>query len=374
MSDEQLAVLAFLSAGATAGGFVLLDHRLHQRVEPPTRWYGLTWPRDLEPENVVAFFRSLAGDRRRHVVALEAVGQDGKLSYRLGIAERHTEAMLATLHSHLPGVAAELIEYDLIRAPIAAWQLRLSTNHRALRAESLEVIARAVVTALSHAGTRDTVVFQWLLGPRLSARRVANSEDSPPIAPMPSWAQAFAQAVGGRKPLDSEARKALRDKMSEPGFRAVCRIGITSQNQHVAQAVASTILGALRTAESPGVRLDIKKERPDKIAAAGTLKDWPTPVNVRELAALVAWPLGDAAYPGVKRVGASLLRPNGSVPSKGRIIAEATYPGTERPLALEPKDALQHLHVLGPTGVGKSTLLLNLITQDIAAGRGVIVI
>ena len=29
-----------------------------------------------------------------------------------------------------------------------------------------------------------------------------------------------------------------------------------------------------------------------------------------------------------------------------------------------------HLHVLGPTGTGKSTLLLNLITQDIAAGRG----
>jgi type IV secretory pathway TraG/TraD family ATPase VirD4 len=37
-------------------------------------------------------------------------------------------------------------------------------------------------------------------------------------------------------------------------------------------------------------------------------------------------------------------------------------------------DSLQHLHVLGPTGVGKSTLLLNLITQDIAAGRGVVVI
>ena len=56
------------------------------------------------------------------------------------------------------------------------------------------------------------------------------------------------------------------------------------------------------------------------------------------------------------------------------MVAVSTYPGAQRPLALRMSDSLQHLHVLGPTGVGKSTLLLNLITQDIAAGRGVVVI
>ncbi len=43
-------------------------------------------------------------------------------------------------------------------------------------------------------------------------------------------------------------------------------------------------------------------------------------------------------------------------------------------MALSPADSLRHLHLLGPTGVGKSTLLLNLITQDMAAGRAVVVI
>jgi hypothetical protein len=43
-------------------------------------------------------------------------------------------------------------------------------------------------------------------------------------------------------------------------------------------------------------------------------------------------------------------------------------------VGLSPADGLGHLHVLGPTGTGKSTLLLNLIAQDIAAGRGVVVI
>ena len=34
----------------------------------------------------------------------------------------------------------------------------------------------------------------------------------------------------------------------------------------------------------------------------------------------------------------------------------------------------RHLHVVGQTGTGKSTLLQHLIAQDLAAGRGVAVI
>ena len=37
-------------------------------------------------------------------------------------------------------------------------------------------------------------------------------------------------------------------------------------------------------------------------------------------------------------------------------------------------DARQHLHLLGPTGVGKSTLLANLVLSDLEAGRGAVVI
>src|SRR5262245_19502657 len=38
--------------------------------------------------------------------------------------------------------------------------------------------------------------------------------------------------------------------------------------------------------------------------------------------------------------------------------------------ALPEEARRQHLHVIGATGSGKSTLLLNLIAQDVAAGRG----
>jgi hypothetical protein len=52
----------------------------------------------------------------------------------------------------------------------------------------------------------------------------------------------------------------------------------------------------------------------------------------------------------------------------------ATFSGRERALALAPLDSLRHTEVLGPTGTGKSTLLINLIVQDMACHRGVLVL
>jgi hypothetical protein len=42
-------------------------------------------------------------------------------------------------------------------------------------------------------------------------------------------------------------------------------------------------------------------------------------------------------------------------------------------VALEPHDALRHLYVVGPTAVGKSTLLLQCIVRDLESGHGVVV-
>ncbi|MFC0530240.1 type IV secretory system conjugative DNA transfer family protein [Phytohabitans kaempferiae] len=42
-------------------------------------------------------------------------------------------------------------------------------------------------------------------------------------------------------------------------------------------------------------------------------------------------------------------------------------------IGLSPEDARHHLHVPGPTGTGKSTLLINLAIADVRAGRGVAV-
>ena len=256
-------------------------------------------------------------------------------------------------------------------APALVWQLTLSSTYRALRTSEPADVARSIATALVGAGSRQTTVFQWLLGPRLQPQTAPGKGGADPSA---SWADLLRQTVAGTTTLDTEARLSLKQKIEEPGFRAVCRVGVVASSEREAKAACSRLLAALRTAEAPGVSIRLRRDDPGRLAAARPPRTWPVAVNVRELAELCGWPLGAEGYPGVARVSARLLPASESVAQSGRVFGESTLPGDARKLAISAQDSLQHLHVLGPTGVGKSTLLLNLITQDIAAGRGVVVI
>ncbi len=50
------------------------------------------------------------------------------------------------------------------------------------------------------------------------------------------------------------------------------------------------------------------------------------------------------------------------------------YRDNQRTVGIAREDRLRHVHVLGRTGVGKSTLLLNQIRSDIERGAGLCVI
>ncbi|WP_246181432.1 helicase HerA domain-containing protein, partial [Nocardia ninae] len=98
-------------------------------------------------------------------------------------------------------------------------------------------------------------------------------------------------------------------------------------------------------------------------------------LSVPELATIAHLPT-DTGLPGLQRAGARALSPAPEIPVGG----DYTKPlgmadtGTRRPVAVKISDARHHLHILGPTGVGKSTLLARTILADADAGRGVIVI
>ncbi len=363
MSDLGLLAVAL----GAAGGAALWLATTRTTMQRPTLWYELRWPRELQVESVVAFLRTLAADHRRHVIALEVVVGDGRLQHRLGLADRHAGQVLAALRAQASGLTASIIEQDAARAPVFARKLRLSGAEHSLRTADPEQVARALLTALATTDRRDTVVLQWLLGPRLSPGADQRSD---------SWGALLKQSLLPAKPTQPDAQelRARREKTAEAGFRAVCRIGVASGLEAAARATTSQILAAMRTAEAPGVRLHLTRESVNAIAAASLPRDWSLALNVRELAELIAWPLGDRPYAGLERAAARLLAPSERVPSAGRIVAQSIYPGAERPLALSAQDALQHLHVMSPTGTGKSTLLLNLAARDIADGRTVVVL
>jgi hypothetical protein len=95
---------------------------------------------------------------------------------------------------------------------------------------------------------------------------------------------------------------------------------------------------------------------------------------VDELKWLAALPT-DLAVPGLERARAKPVPAPVTVPSGGRgtrVLGVATVGGHS--VALPVADARHHIHLVGKTGTGKSTLLLNMILDDLKNRRGAVVI
>ncbi|MFI7492980.1 type IV secretory system conjugative DNA transfer family protein [Micromonospora echinaurantiaca] len=93
-----------------------------------------------------------------------------------------------------------------------------------------------------------------------------------------------------------------------------------------------------------------------------------------ELAAMAGLPR-DLAVPGLDRARAKSVPAPVAVAAGGRgrkVIGDAQVGG--HAVALSVPDARYHTHMVGQTGSGKTTLLVNLIVDDIKAGRGTIVL
>jgi hypothetical protein len=333
--------------------------------QPQLVWRQIHWPSELAPEVAVALLRQLGTDHFVRLIALEVEAESAAVTYRFGVpapAARRVEQLLGAL---VHGSAVTTVERR--RELPNAFRVTLSNRQRPLRIEDPERVTRAVLAAVTAAGRDERVVMQWLLGRTHSPRPVASRE----TAPTDSW---WRLPLTGEAPLDPERRRALETKRNDHAFACVGRVGIQAGASGRTRALAVGVLAALRTAEAPGVSVGLIKEPSDNLNQAAVPWVWPLTLNVLELVGPLGWPLGDQSLPGVPRDQSRWLRPDTRIRPSRRILGESTAPGENRQLGLSIEDARQHLHVIGPTGTGKSTLLANLICQDIAAGRGVVVI
>lgn len=98
-------------------------------------------------------------------------------------------------------------------------------------------------------------------------------------------------------------------------------------------------------------------------------------LSIPELAAVAHLPT-DQAIPGLQHAGARAVAPPPGIPTPGPAVKPlgVSETGHRRRVGLPVADGRQHLHLLGATGSGKSTLMAQLILDDARARRGVVVI
>jgi hypothetical protein len=330
-------------------------------------WRQIHWHRPLEVARVVGCLRQWAADQRSPRIVLEARADASGITYLLGVPRAALGQVSSPLHNLL---GATVLKAHVEREPVAAaGRLKASTRHRPLRLDDPEAIVRAALAALTHVASGELLVLQIVLGPRRVPLAVPNQSPSSVVAPL--WEVAW-RGNGGQ--IDGEKRTALRAKVADHGFACTIRLGAAAPSADRRRALLLGLVAAVRTSEAAGAHLRLVPERPRRLNAAARPWFWPLRLGVAELAGLTAWPLGDDELPGLPALHPRRLPPAPGTTGEARVLAESTAPGTNARLVLDVRSALHHLHVVGPTGTGKSTLLGNLIGQDIAAGRAVVVV
>ncbi|GIH06642.1 conjugal transfer protein TraG [Rhizocola hellebori] len=376
---EMLTALT-LAGLVLIGGLVLIRRRNQRTWQQELVAYVLKFPRGIDPAAVVSFIGALSGlvaprlERPFAVraVVLEVSARPDGITHHLLVPKSLAHIVLSALRATLPSVSAQIDGQHQTMQPALSAELALNDHGRSLATDRAATVATAVLASLQPLEPGEQVLTQWTLMPVGPV-----SHSSAGRTGFQSVIDALA-GTGGHRPVDAETLKALRIKQQAPLFAATCRIGVRAGHLR-SRSLLSRVIASFHAANAPGAHLRRKHHLVTDLGRAITehrlpLASWPCSLNAGELAGLVAFPMGTVTLPGLQLGGARQLAPASDIPSRGRVIAQATFPGAERPLALSMADSFRHLHVIGPTGVGKSTMLLGLIAQDMAAGHGVVVI
>jgi hypothetical protein len=95
-------------------------------------------------------------------------------------------------------------------------------------------------------------------------------------------------------------------------------------------------------------------------------------MSIKELSSIFHFPVGVYGTPQLKTSRATVApAPGEIVEGSGVLLGENNYRGTVKKIYMDKEDRVRHMYVIGQTGTGKTTILKNMIIQDIQNGHGV---
>lgn len=362
--------MTITSVASTTKVIEMRRHNQSRSTNPGSGWVFslLHLPRPLEVVQVDAMLLRMAADRAAPPLVFEARSEHGQLIQHLvGTPAEHVIWVQRTLRHLLPELDIDGIDQPRLAVDRCV-RVKIRPRVFALDAERAEITSLSLLSALyARLEDRERLVVQILLGRRMAPKHLPK-EIADPTQP---WWQML--TIGERS-----AGKTVRDQVDarsgQHGFAAVIRIGVAANEQQRRQQLIISVLGALSTALGRGTYMDLAIEPAARLNTPQLPRHWNLHLGATELTGLLGWPLGDHDLPGVAPLHPRPLRVPEKVNRSERLFAVPGGPGPGAPVGIAARDITSHLLAMGPTGVGKSTVLLNLLAADISAGRAVLVI
>lgn len=331
-------------------------------------WKEVIWHRPFKLEQVIDMLNHLAALKNRGAIIWETRASNGKIIHLIGTQTRFWNRVAETIKVH-GDIEFYSFEKEHRAVITTARKLKISHSNLSLRTDITESTIRAGLAALAATAPNEEAVLQIILGKAFSPNVLPKNISDPSM----TWLDA---ALGHATQASAETRKSMKEKAEQYNFESVIRIGVTNK---AASSRIGNIACAFRVLESVGVRITEEKEKAENLNLAHIPWQFPLRLSIKELASFLLLPFGIDELPGTLGLHPRMVHPpewyaNPRHMSQDRTFAESLNPSNAQKLSISPEAALEHTIILGPTGSGKSTAMLNLILADINAGRSVLVL
>jgi len=182
------------------------------------------------------------------------------------------------------------------------------------------------------------------------------------------------------------AVKGIEEKITKLGFATKVRVMAAAADPYSARSKIEAITGAFKqfnTTNMNGFRSDVIQEDTSLLNAYREREfyDEGVVLNTEELASLYHLPAVTVETPNMTWAGSKKGEPPANLPIEGTVDEnEVTFFGVtdfrnfRHKFGIKSIDRRLHIYTIGKTGTGKSTLMQNMIVDDIHNGKGVAVV
>ncbi|MFH1909976.1 MAG: type IV secretion system DNA-binding domain-containing protein [bacterium] len=184
------------------------------------------------------------------------------------------------------------------------------------------------------------------------------------------------------------ALKGIEEKCTKLGFETKIRIVSLSPDQNIASQRLAAVVGAFKQYNTNNMngfmqgqplsgQMIVEQYKKRSIGFK------PYILNTEELASIYHLPGESVVTPSMNYAGSRKGEPPLNLPIIGEdpkeeqelsVLGTTNFRGTEKKFGINIQDRALHIYAIGKTGTGKSTLLKNMIIDDIYKGRGVAVV
>ncbi|MEK7202564.1 MAG: type IV secretion system DNA-binding domain-containing protein [Patescibacteria group bacterium] len=185
---------------------------------------------------------------------------------------------------------------------------------------------------------------------------------------------------------ESAAIKAIEEKITKLGFATNIRILAAGSDEYSARAKLEQVVGAFKQFNTINLNAFIAKDITSDRAAhelftSRVFGEHTMIFNITELASVYHYPSETVATPTIAWAGSKKGEPPANLPLENvvpadelTVFGQTNFRSQVKRFGIKRKDRRLHMYIIGKTGTGKSTLMENMIIDDINEGRGMAVV